>query len=214
MRLEELARQNEDTEGNAFYISFSDLMVLLSVFFLMIISMSNVEIGSFEKMRSGFTGSTKGTLVELADKLKFIAEKDPGVPGVKVSMASDGVRLDLDTAALFETASAELKPRALDPIKPLLQQVLATNYTIDIEGHSDDRAMFRKNGREVETNWSLSGRRASSVTHHLLKVGFSSKRLRIVGYAANKPKVPIKGKQGQELEDARADNRRVSLLVK
>lgn len=214
MNLAELEKGNEQEDVNAFYISFSDLMVLLSTFFLMILSMSSIEIGSFEKMKTGMTGSTKGTLVELADRLKVIAEKDPGVPGVKVNMAPDGVRLDLDTAALFDTASAVLKPNALEPIKPLLDEILKTNYTIDIEGHSDDRRMYRKVGKEIETNWSLSGRRSSSVTHHLLEFGFKSSRLRIVGYAANKPKVTLKGKTGKDLDEARAENRRVSLLVK
>lgn len=213
MRLDELRPAHEEDGTTGFYISFSDLMVLLTVFFLMLVSISKIEIGAFEKVATSFSGSTKGTLVELAGKLKLIVEKDPGVPGVKVSMADDGVRLDLDTAALFDTASAELKPNALNPIAPVLREILATGYVIDIEGHSDDRALYRKVGKEVETNWSLSGRRASSVTHHLLKFGFRPSRLRIVGYAANKPKVPIKGKKGALLEEARSENRRVSLLV-
>lgn len=214
MNLADLEKTQDDTEANNFYISFSDLMVLLSTFFLMLLSMSKIEIGSFEQMKTGMTGSTKGTLVELADRLKVVAEKDPGVPGVKVRMAPDGVRLDLDTAALFDTGSAVLKKDALEPLAPLLKEVLKTSYTIDIEGHSDDRAFYRKNGGEVDTNWSLSGRRASSVTHHLLNFGFKEERVRIVGYASNKPKVPIAKKTGKELEAARAENRRVSLLVK
>ncbi len=214
MNLADLEKVQDETEANNFYISFSDLMVLLSTFFLMLLSMSKIEIGSFEKMKTGMTGSTKGTLVELADRLKIVAEKDPGVPGVKVSMAPDGVRLDLDTAALFDTGSAVIKKGALEPLAPLLSEIIKTGYTIDIEGHSDDRALYRKTGNEVETNWSLSGRRASSVTHHLLDFGFKEERVRIVGYASNKPKVSIKKKQGKELEAARAENRRVSLLVK
>ena len=39
---------------------------------------------------------------------------------------------------------------------------------------------------ELETNWSLSGRRASSVIHHLLTLGIVKKRVRVIGYADNR----------------------------
>ncbi|MGE0173848.1 MAG: flagellar motor protein MotB [Oligoflexales bacterium] len=216
MKLRELQSAHEVEDSNAFYISFSDLMVILSVFFVMMLSVSRVDVGSFEKIKTGFTGSTKGTLVELASELQNIVEGDPGVPGVEVRMAEDGVRLDLDTAALFDTASAILKPGALEPLEPILQKVLKTKYEIDVEGHSDDRPFYRK-GKEagdVETNWSLSGRRASSVVYHLMKMGFDKSRVRIVGYAQTKPKVEIKSLRGSALENARSKNRRVSLLVR
>jgi chemotaxis protein MotB len=211
LKLESLKMDEGAGKISPFYISFSDLMVLLSVFFLMIISMSKVEKGSFEQLRTGVTGSTEGTLVELATKLKTIA-KD--LPQVSIRMAPDGVRVDLQSAALFDTASAALKSNALERIWPILAELKRTSYELDIEGHTDDRNLFEKEGDELETNWSLSGRRASSVVQFLLERGFESKRLRIVGYAANKPKVPIRNKQGDDLEQARAENRRVSILVR
>lgn len=199
---------------SSFYISFSDVMLLLGVFFVMLLSMSKIEIGSFEQIRTGFTGSQKGTLVELAAKLTKIVKKDPGIPGVKVRLAKDGVRIDLDTAALFDTGSAVVKKDSLVPLMPLFKEIRATRYLIDVEGHTDDRKFFRKKGEEIETNWSLSGRRASSVIYHLLNFGFSSKKLRIVGYASTKPISPVNGKTEAQLEQARTENRRVSLLVR
>ena len=128
MRLESLKDQYEEDRTNPFYISLSDLMILLCVFFAMLVSMSKIEIGSFEKLRSSFSGSNKNTLVELAEKLDAIVNEEPGIPGVAVEMAADGVRLDLDTAALFETGRAVLRPQALNPIVPLLNEVLVTKY--------------------------------------------------------------------------------------
>ena len=69
MKLHELHSGGEENSTTAFYIGLSDLMVLLLVFFLMLVSMSKIDKGSFEKIRVGFTGSTKGTLVELAGHL-------------------------------------------------------------------------------------------------------------------------------------------------
>ncbi|MFW7381125.1 MAG: OmpA/MotB family protein [Oligoflexus sp.] len=218
MKLADLAEGNQEESLTSFYISFSDLMVLLGVFFVMLLSMSRIDTGSFEKIRSGFTGSTKGTLVELSAQLKEIVEGVPGVPGVKVHMAEDGVRLDLDTGALFDTGSASLKPNALNPLLPILDMVKASKYTIDVEGHTDDVSLYRMYAidgeRVLETNWSLSGRRASSVIHHLLDVGFDQKRIRLVGYASTRPMNETRGKSGDQLQAARAENRRVSLLIK
>ena len=215
MKLSELAKAHEEGDSNPFYISLSDLMTLLCVFFIMLISISKIDIGSFEQVRTGFTGSNKGTLVELAANLKTIVEKDPGIPGVKVRLAKDGVRLDLDTAALFDTGSAALKNNALAPLAPILKVLQKTKYSIDVEGHTDDVPLYHKDKQkeEIETNWSLSGRRASSVVHHLLAFGFHEKMVRIVGYADTMPIADPTKKQGKDLEMARSENRRVSLLI-
>lgn len=213
MNLAELESQKEVESLNPFYVSFSDLVVLLCAFFAMMVGMSKIDIGSFEKIKTGITGSKDGTLVELAENLQIIADGPPEIGGVSVQLADDGVRLDLETAALFKTGSAVLKPGALDPLAGLLDEIKKTAYTIDIEGHADDQRLFRRDGDEIETNWSLSGRRASTVVFHMQEFGFDNSRLRIVGYASNKPKVDIVGKIGVALEKARAENRRVSLLV-
>src|SRR6476620_4572153 len=203
MKLHELNSQSEENSTTAFYIGLSDLMVLLLVFFLMLISMSKIDKGSFEKIKAGFTGSTKGTLVELAGQLKAIIEGQPGVPGVSVHLAEDGVRLDLDTGALFDSGSAKLKENALDPLLPILRLVMNTKYSIDVEGHSDDVPLhrtFKLDGvPNLETNWSLSGRRASSVINFLLENGFEGSRMRVVGYADTRPIQTIADKQDAEL---------------
>ena len=189
-------------------------MVILCVFFVMLLAMSKVDIGSFEKVKSVMTGSTENTLVELAGSLEKIIEGTPGVPGAMVQLAKDGVRVDLDTAVLFSPGSAIIKKDALESIAPLLKEIKATEYFIDIEGHSDDMAFYRYNEGEIESNWSLSGKRASSVILHLRSLRFSSRRLRAVGYAHTRPVVSVKGLIGDELEKARAKNRRVSLLIR
>jgi len=211
LNLAELKQSGESDQLNPFYISFSDLMVLLCVFFVMILGMSKIDTGSFEKIKTGFTGVTKGTLVELHSRLEQIAKMQSGVT---VEMADDGVRLDLDTAVLFATGSAVLNSKQLTHLAPLLIEVLKTNYMIDIEGHTDDVPFYRLKGKMKETNWSLSGQRSSSVVHHLKDFGFPDKRLRIVGYGSTMPKISVKGKKGKILSSARSKNRRVSLLIK
>lgn len=214
MSLDQLAAESEEEGLDSFYISFGDLMVILCVFLVMLLTMSKIDIGSFEKIKSVMTGSTDNTLVELSLKLKDIIETAPGIPGASVELAKDGVRVDLDTGVLFAPGKAAIKSEALQIIEPLLQEILKTEYLIDVEGHTDDVPFYRVDEGEVETNWSLSGKRASSVILHLRRVGFSDQRLRAVGYADTRAVVDIKGKYGAELENARARNRRVSLLIR
>lgn len=211
MKLSDLQNITQENKANAFYLSFSDLMVLLCVFFIMLISISKIETFSFEQIKTSFTGSTRGTLEELGKKLQGMSKRK----GVKISLDKDGLRLNLEVAALFKTASATLKKNALRKIDPLLREIRKTNYTIDVEGHTDDRNLYYvKKDNSVETNWSLSGRRASTVVLYLRHKGFAKKRLRVVGYASNKPIISIARKKGRALARARAQNRRVSLLVK
>ena len=183
MKLNDLKKTSQEKQSNSFYMSFSDLMVLLCVFFIMLISISKVETFSFEKIKTTFTGSTQGTLVDLANRLQRLAKNK----GVNVVLDKDGVRLNLDVAALFETASAKLKLGALAKIDPLLHEIRKTGYAIDVEGHTDDRHLYHVVDGNVETNWSLSGRRASTVVIYMLRKGFPEKKLRVIGYASNKP---------------------------
>jgi chemotaxis protein MotB len=214
MNLDALAAEDDEGGIDAFYISFGDLMVILCVFLVMLLTMSKIDIGSFEKVKSVMTGRTDNTLVELTGSLKEIIEGTPGIPGATVHLARDGVRVDLETAMLFPPGSAVIKDRTLASLEPLMRVILATDYAVDIEGHTDDVPYYRIEDGEVDTNWSLSGKRASSVILYLRSLGFSPRRLRAVGYAHTMPVVDTRGKSGDELEDARARNRRVSLLIR
>jgi chemotaxis protein MotB len=218
LRLQDLKNAHslgKESPVNAFYLSLSDLMTLLCVFFAVLVGMSRIDVGSFEKMKTSVTGVSKGTLVELAKDLERIAA---GQRGVSVRLADDGVHLDFESAALFDTGSATLRSGSLEPMVPSLKRILSTKYSLDVEGHTDDVPLFRKDrektGEEIETNWTLSGRRASSVVNWLIGFGFSESRLRIVGYAATRPKVDISQLNGLRLDEARSENRRVSILIR
>jgi chemotaxis protein MotB len=186
-------------------------MTLLCVFFAILVGMSRVDVGQFEKIRTSVSGTTKGTLVELTRDLQKISSNQPGV---NIELANDGVRLDFESAAFFDTGSAVIKTNAMSPLEGILKRILATSYSLDVEGHTDDVPLFNKSGDEIETNWTLSGRRAGSVVNYLANFGFAEGRLRIVGYSANKPRIDIRHKTGAELERARSANRRVSILVR
>jgi chemotaxis protein MotB len=212
--LEELDTTAPDEGLDSFYISFGDLMVILCVYLVMLLSMSSIEVGSFEKVMQVMTGKSENTLIALNEELNGIIKGTPGVPGASVQLDKDGVRVNLDVSVFFARGDASIDPDALKSVDIVLKEILETEYQIDIEGHTDDVAYYRIIDGEIITNWILSGKRASNMALHMVLMGFASERLRIIGYADSKPVVDTQGKHGEELERARARNRRVSLLIR
>ncbi len=201
----------ESKQSPSFFMSFADLMMIVSVFFVMLLSVSDIRKGNFDRLRAEFSGTTEGTLFDLAEKLRALSHPNEDV---SIYVSEDGIRIDMESAALFNTGEAFLKDGALEPLHKVFREILGTEYRLDVEGHTDDQGFYRLDGREILTNWSLSGRRASSVVLHLLEFGFPERRLRIVGYAATKPRVDFRQKRGRELSVARAKNRRDTILVR
>ncbi len=204
----------KNAEAETFYVSFSDLMLLLCVFFVMLLGASKVQEGSFDELRAGFTGDQTSSMGTLEKSLKKAIENNQNF---SVSRDKRGVRLDMDSIALFDTGSAVLKSETLGSLVGALRTVANSGYKIDVEGHTDDTPLFKiektEFGQEVETNWSLSGRRASAVALVLKKIGVQDQLLRVIGYADTQPKESISGKSGVSLSNARQKNRRVSLLL-
>jgi chemotaxis protein MotB len=214
VQLEEFDSNDSDEGLDSFYISFGDLMVILCVFLVMLLSMSSIEVGSFEKVRQVMTGKTENTLVALNEGLNAIIEGNPGVPGASVQLDEDGVRVNLAASVFFARGDATIDPDALKSVDIVLEEILDTDYQIDVEGHTDDVAYYRIIDGEIVTNWTLSGKRASNMALHMRLMGFAPERMRIIGYAATRPVVDTEGKYGDELEKARSRNRRVSLLIR
>jgi chemotaxis protein MotB len=214
VQLEEFNTKVSDEGLDSFYISFGDVMVILCVFLVMLLSMSRIEVGSFEKVKQVMTGKTENTLISLHEELNALIKGDPGVPGANAQFDMDGVRLNLDTSVFFERGDSSIDPEALKSVDIVLKEILHTNYRIDIEGHTDDVAYYRIIDGEIITNWTLSGKRASSMALHMRLMGFPPERIRIIGYADTKPIVNPDGLHGKDLEKARSRNRRVSLLIR
>lgn len=120
--------------------------------------------------------------------------------------------LDRSIRIFFESQSAELLPEALPELdemvaalaEPLIKQV-------EIQGHTDDRGTARRN-RE------LSLRRVKAVKEYLIKKGVAEEKLITRGVGEDEPAVPIETPDGEELkgaelDEARAQNRRVRFVI-
>lgn len=119
-----------------------------------------------------------------------------------VAAIGGALRMNLNSAVLFETGSHILKEEGREVIQELGTKMATIKKSkITIEGHTDDVG-------DNASNKTLSQKRAASVTQELQKVITSSKHTwKEVGYGESQPIV------ANDSDENRAKNRRVEILV-
>ena len=126
----------------------------------------------------------------------------PGADIDAVAAIGGALRMNLDSAVLFETGEHILKEEGILAIKALAEQMKNLQKgTITVEGHTDDV------GSDT-TNKTLSQKRAASVAAELKKaIDKPAFKWKEVGYGESKPLVE------NNSDENRAKNRRVEILV-
>ncbi len=215
----------------AWVTTFADLMSLLMCFFVMLLSMSEIDTEKFKAMIEGMTRGfdtkhadvsvkavdsktksqnkarmsdrekTVSDAVKLQDLLKPMIQK-----GQVELLVRDGlIVIRVLQGGSFKSGSSKLKI-AFKPIARKLKKILAEiEGTVAISGHTDDRAV---KSRRFRDNFELSSSRAYSVLHELLKGGdVQPNRFVVNGYAETQPLAP------NSTAANRNRNRRVELII-
>ncbi len=161
------------------------------------------------KIEGGTAGLDIHDYVQPGDTFNYIRLTDldtySGMPGADVdAVAAIGgaLRMNLDSAVLFETGAHVLKEQGIAAIQELAAQMKNIKKgTITIEGHTDDV------GSDV-TNKTLSQKRAASVASALKKaLDNPTFKWKEMGYGESKPLVT------NDTDENRQKNRRVEILV-
>ena len=126
----------------------------------------------------------------------------PGADIDAVAAIGGALRMNLDSAVLFETGKHVLKEEGILAIQELAEQMKNLQKgTITVEGHTDDV------GSDT-TNKTLSQKRAASVAAELKKaINKPAFKWKEVGYGEANPIVL------NDTDENRAKNRRVEILV-
>ena len=128
-------------------------------------------------------------------------------PGDRISS------IEMNSASSFALGSATLSDegkKALDEVVLNVQSDKLKDYTITIEGHTDDSPISTL---QFPSNWELSTGRAAAVARYFLEHGVSAQRLRASGYADTFPKVPNRDAAGKVIPANQAQNRRVVIKL-
>ncbi len=140
-------------------------------------------------------------LREIKEALK--EQIDEGL--LQVETREDRVVITIDEQASFTSGLASIKPAFVPVLKTIADALANIEDPLVVSGHTDDRPLSTS---QYRSNWELSGSRATSVVHELLRYPeYQAERFRVEGYADTRPITE------NDTESGRARNRRVEIAV-
>jgi len=205
----------------AWLTSFSDLMSLLLTFFILLYSMSTLDITKALKFLSYFQGEKAKTFeqisivkpiqiytTDIARKIKKILRRILPVYGYQIVVTEQYVLIRMFDKVTFDENSVKLKERAKKALKGVAEIIkqLKGNYRVKVEGHTSSDEPSRPLP-DIEDSWDLSIRRATEVAKFLIKEGVDPHKVYAVGYDAMRPLYTWKNPILQ------ARNRRVEIYI-
>ncbi len=191
--------RKKDT-GDAWLVTFADLMGLLFGFFAMLTSLSAAP-----KNCNGLA--------------KYFEDNRRLYQNFELRNTKLECVITLPSDFLFRSGEDALQPQALQRLRPLVRQIKDlkehSRDLIIVQGHTDNVPIRT---RRFPTNWELSSARATNVGEFLRREGLPQQRLSVQAYADQRPLVPYadgtgKPLQGRELQTAREKNRRVEIAL-
>ena len=202
-------------------ITYADSITLLLAFFVLILSVSDINQEKFEAVNQSLNTSLLNKeakevinpLTDLQSKLSDVLMSYDINPLESITLNKNDLRIDLPGEVLFGSASARLETASIDLLKEVateLRDFSLPNYSIEIEGHSDDVPI---NTARFPSNWELSSARAISVLKLFLELDVDKDKLKAIGYADSRPKANNRDAQGQPLAENQKLNRRVEIMV-
>lgn len=206
-------------EDEQWLITYADTITNLMALFILIISISTINQAAFEqvqsKLKKQFSGKDAPKPIEQIKKQVEKIVKDKKLESqVDVSSDNKGVVIEFASSAVFELGKADLAP-GIKPAFAEMAKELKTkdykNYTIEIEGHTDNTPIHTP---EFPSNWELSARRATNVIRFFIDDQQVDKsRLKAAGYADIFPKVPNEDANHRPIAANQAKNRRIVLRL-
>ncbi len=228
-------RFDEETQNDtsSWMTTYSDLVTLLLCFFVLLYSMSSLDVAKFKAVINSFSNSTgvlRGGRTIVDDNLinngisnseqelletrtiaieidKYLDEHN-AKSKIVLSYNANYVKMSLQGEVLFDSGKANIKPESDYLLEIISNVILKKGYDkhfIEIEGHTDNVVM---NTYKYPSNWYLSAARAIEVGNVFIKeYGLSSDRIACTGYGEYRPIAENSTVEG------RARNRRVEIKI-
>ena len=225
MERKAISQEEARAKTTAWALTFADLTTLLLTFFVLLLVILNDAESHVDRL-------VNIILNETAKELEPLQQNNL----VEIERVTKGIKVTLTGSKLFKSLSADLNPEA-DPIlvqigglirtstlmniykqdrwKPLLEMIERGQDTLNIEirceGHTDDKPIPMNSN--FKTNWELSSARSLNLVQRLSQLAEMDEHyFSALGYGEFRPKVNIENiKDRVELEEARAENRRVEI---
>ena len=200
-------------------VTFSDLMSLLMCFFIMLLSMSEIDIKKFKAMLEGLDAGLdikRSALVvrkasqsveaqqtlrarkqTVADTIKLMRLLKPLIQAKQIELLVREKKIVIRVlqGSSFKAGSEQLK-KAFVPVARKLRDVFAEiEGTVTVSGHTDNKPIKT---RKFRSNFELSSKRSYSVLKELLYQDFlTPERFVIDGMGPIQPMVSNKSAKGE-----------------
>lgn len=216
-------------------LTYADMITLLVAFFIMMYSMSVMNLAKFHQVamsiKSGFGGTVSGAGHSVLDqsggegkKPTILPEMNPAQPAsiakqirsyikerklekdLRVKVTERGVVVTIVTDdMLFPKGQASITEPTGRVLDKVSSIIAHTTNLIRVEGHTDDLPI---NTPRYPSNWELSTSRATTVVRYLIENDrIDPARISAAGYADSRPLVP------NDSESNRQFNRRVDIVI-
>ena len=212
------AKKSDDAEQEAWLITYADAITLISLFFLLLLSMASFDTNKFEQAAEGITNAVAkkdyvAPITLLKTEVQDIVYEAQADQAVSVESTGRGLSIELSSSAFYKPASAEIRDEALPVLAKVAETLKAPRYAyylFSAEGHSDDIPI---NTARFPSNWELSTSRATTVVRFLIEHGIDPEKLKASGFAETRPKAVNRDSQGVAIPANQALNRRVTIEV-
>jgi chemotaxis protein MotB len=194
-------------------LSYADLITNLLIFFLMLLSASEISQTRMQEIQRSLSGKISPTsLASIQEEVEERIRKQGLEEMVTTALTVDGLKLSLNAGVVFDTGRAAVRPDLEGVLGSMLQTLVpfSEKYRFAVEGHADNRPI--PPGGRYASNWELSAARANAVRQRLDSVGVEKDRIRVEGYGDTKtlPEKELVGlSDGQRL----ARHRRVVVRI-
>jgi len=229
-----MLKKKKEPEGPrgvpSYMLTYGDMMTLLLCFFVLLISMSTMEVEKLKQAAASLKGAfsalpfqdrlrpapivpirpprgieKRGKRARAIAELKRVIKEHKLEEVIQVRENTQGIHITIGDPALFDTGRAEIKPTFLPVLNQIVEVVHTGEEYIRVEGHTDNVPIHNL---QYEDNWELSIARALSVIRHIRnQQEIDPKRLRPVGCGEFHPIAT------NDTENGRALNRRVEIYI-
>lgn len=218
----------------AWMVTYSDLVTLLLTFFVLLLSMANMDPVRFTKasgsLKDAFGMHNEPAQVEFAIPILPSPPKTPYSPILqqttekvyeKIKSQIDSQRLDnnigviknddesiilrINDSVLFAQGAVKIAPQSYAILRTVADIIRPLPMNLRIEGHTDDSPV----SNSQYGNWDLSVARAVEVMRFFTQSdSLPLDRMAAVGYGKDRPVVPNRD------DVSRSKNRRVDFFLK
>ena len=181
-------------QSRAWLITFTDLVSLMLTFFVMLFSMSNVQVDRWDDMIDALSRSLNPSkekvetsvtaqynissvfrkrainLDYLAAVLEETASRDAALAETRILRLDDRLVIALPGDLLFETGRAVLSEQARQALFNMGGVLSNIDNQMVVNGHSDPSP---PEGEEYASNWELSVARAVAVANAMRRAGYT-----------------------------------------